>query len=163
VQKVRLKIRPELSDTGNANKAEIERPITVIHNGTVLGTIDPISVFPCEKKIPSPSSYPALATTSTLLGRKHIQATWLSQTQVFLENDCCNEDSFEISLSPITYVHHISLSSVKNYGHLKNIGGLSFHLCSTLHFHFCSHEYSVFLLRRTEAPTLRSSFFLNFM
>jgi hypothetical protein len=40
---------------------------------------------------------------------------------------------------------------------------LSFSLCSILYLHISSCEYFVLLLRRTEAPTLWSSFFLSFM
>jgi hypothetical protein len=43
------------------------------------------------------------------------------------------------------------------------LDGLFFSLCSTIYLYICSCEYFVFLLRRTEAPTLRSSFFLSFM
>ena len=45
----------------------------------------------------------------------------------------------------------------------QSMGGLSFSLCSTLYLHICSSEYFVLLLRRTEAPTLCSSFLLSFM
>jgi hypothetical protein len=44
----------------------------------------------------------------------------------------------------------------------QSLDGLSFSLCSTLYLHVSSCEYFV-LLRRTEAPTLWSSFFLSFM
>jgi hypothetical protein len=45
----------------------------------------------------------------------------------------------------------------------QSLDGLSFSLYSTLCLHICSCKYFVFLLRRTEAPTLWSSFFLSFM
>lgn len=45
----------------------------------------------------------------------------------------------------------------------QSMGGLSFSLCSTLYLHICSSEYFVLLLRRTEAPTLWSSFSLSFI
>ena len=43
------------------------------------------------------------------------------------------------------------------------LGGLSFSLCSTLCLCIWTHEYFVTSLRRTEGPTLWSSFFLSFL
>ena len=44
----------------------------------------------------------------------------------------------------------------------QSLGGTSFSPCSTLYLHICSCKYFVLLLKRTEVPTLWSSF-LSFM
>ena len=79
-----------------------------------------------------------------------------------------SRDSYIRLLSAWTSCHPLQcLGFITVYGMNSQMGqsldDLSFSLCSTPYLHICSYEYFVLLLRRNEAPTGWSSFFLSFM
>jgi hypothetical protein len=76
-------------------------------------------------------------------------------------------NSYVRLLSACTFWHPQQCLSLLNvYGMSpqvwQSLDDLSFRFCSTLCPCISSHEYFVSLLRKTEASTLRSSFFLSF-